>query len=70
MYKSATAFYRNNSSKLIFAGGRTILTKALASTRSGHCTSGIKSSEEVTKSFLFFFSNKLADQLDLELLEL
>ena len=45
-------------------------TRAPASTRSGHCTGGMESSEEVTKSLLFLIPNGLADPLGVELLEL
>ena len=47
-----------------------VSTRALANTRSGHCTGQMESFMEETKSFLFFFPNKLADPLGLELLEL
>ena len=36
-------------------------TRVLMSTSFGHYNGGIGSSEEVTKSFLFFFLNRLAD---------
>ena len=56
--------------KLIFASEKKISTRALISTRSGYCTSGIKSSKEITKSLLFLLLNRLVDFFGLELLEL
>ena len=69
----ATALSGRSSSGLIFAGKRRVLTKATVSMRSGHCDGGIGSSDEsskVAKVLLFLLLNRLADPLDVELLEL
>ena len=52
-----------------------VLTRAITSTSSNYCGGGISSFDKVTenptKTLLFFFvSNKLADPLGLELLDL
>ena len=66
----ATALSGGSPSNLIFASGRRIPTRAPTSMRSGHCTGGMESSEEITKSLLFLLPNGLADPLGVELLEL
>ena len=69
-YGSTTALGGNSLSDFIFADGRRIPMRAPVSMRSGYCTGKIESSKKVTKSLLFLLSNKLADLLCLELLEL